>query len=696
MGTKFFNRHTTWTIFISLLMALNLGACSDVSNAPAPTPLPPGTPVANAGPDLGSIASGVSITLNGSASVDPNGDPLTYRWTLLAKPVGSAAVLQNPTTVAPTFVVDRDGDYIVQLIVNDGLLDSAPDTATISSNNVAPVANAGPDQGGRLPGSLVTLNGSASTDANGDPLTYSWSFLTKPTASAAILANPTTASPTFTVDRHGDYIVQLIVNDGTVNSNPDNVIITVSNVAPVANAGPDQGGRLPGSLVTLSGSNSTDANGDPLTYSWSLITKPAGSAAALTNPTTVSPTFTVDRSGDYIAQLIVNDGTVNSAPDTVTITSNNVAPVANAGPDQGGKAPGSPITLNGSGSSDGNGDALTYNWSFVTKPAGSAAVLANPTTVSPTFTVDRAGTYTAQLIVNDGTVSSAPDTVSITTNNVAPVADAGPDQGGKAPGSLITLDGSRSADGNGDSLTYSWSLSKPVGSAATLTNPTSISPTFTIDRDGTYTAQLIVNDGTVSSTPDTVNITSDNVAPVANAGPDQLGKLPGSLVTLNGIDSADANGDPLTYSWSLTKPAGSTAVLTNPTTVSPTFTVDRAGDYVVQLIVNDGTVNSPADSVIITTSNTAPTADAGPDQVGKVPGSLITLNGSGSTDPNGDPLTYSWTLVSKPIGSTAVLANSTTISPSFIVDLSGSYTVDLIVSDGTTSSAPASVNITVN
>ena len=279
------------------------------------------------------------------------------------------------------------------------------------------------------------------------------------------------------------------------------------------------------------------------------------------------------------AQLIVNDGTVSSAPDSVIITTTNVAPVANAGPDQGGKAPGSLITLNGSASSDANGDPLTYSWSL-SKPTGSAAILTNPTSVSPTFTVDRAGDYTAQLIVNDGTVSSAPDTVIITTGNVAPVANAGPDQGGKAPGSLITLNGSASSDANGDPLTYSWSLSKPAGSTAVLANPTSVSPTFTVDRAGSYTAQLIVNDGTVSSAPDSVIITTTNVAPVANAGPDQGGKAPGSLITLNGSASSDANGDPLTYSWSLSKPAGSTAVLSSPTSVSPTFTVDLAGSYI--------------------------------------------------------------------------------------------------------------------
>ena len=304
-----------WATLFFFAATFGFNGCGNVNDVAVTND----APVANAGPDLGSIISGTVITLSGSASTDPNGDPLTYRWTLLSKPAGSAAVLANPTSVTPTFTVDRSGDYVVQLIVNDGTSNSAPDSAIISTNNVTPVANAGPDQGAIAPGSLVTLDGSASSDGDGDPLTYSWTLLTKPAGSAAALANPTSVSPTFTVDFAGDYTAQLIVNDGTVDSAPDSVIITINNVAPVANAGPDQGGKALGSLVTLDGSASSDANGDPLTYSWSLTTKPAGSAAVLANPTSVSPTFTVDLAGTYVVQLIVNDGTLNSTPNTVNI-----------------------------------------------------------------------------------------------------------------------------------------------------------------------------------------------------------------------------------------------------------------------------------------------------------------------------------------------------------------------------------------
>ncbi|HSF66015.1 MAG TPA: PKD domain-containing protein, partial [Nitrospiraceae bacterium] len=188
--------------------------------------------------------------------------------------------------------------------------------------NDTPIANAGRDQGSIRPGSRITLNGSASSDPDGDPLTYSWSFVTRPAGSAAVLTNPTSVSPTFMPDLVGDYVVRLIVNDGRVNSAPDTVLITSNNVPPVANAGPDQGGIAPGTLVTLNGGLSFDNDipPDPLTYSWSFVSRPPDSNAVLTGSTTVTPTFIVDRDGDYVVQLIVNDGTVDSLPDTVTIT----------------------------------------------------------------------------------------------------------------------------------------------------------------------------------------------------------------------------------------------------------------------------------------------------------------------------------------------------------------------------------------
>ena len=115
-------------------------------------------------------------------------------------------------------------------------------------------------------------------------------------------------------------------------------------------------------------------------------------------------------------------------------------PQAHAGPAQTVSV-GNTVLLDGSGSSDMNGDLLTFNWTIITKPEGSAAVIGNPTWVMPSFDIDEPGIYIAQLIVNDGTANSVPDMVVITTENSAPVANAGQDQKAVV-GDTVILDGS--------------------------------------------------------------------------------------------------------------------------------------------------------------------------------------------------------------------------------------------------------------
>ncbi len=469
-------------------------------------------PVANAGPNQ-TVALGTSVTLDGTASSDIDGNLLTYQWSFVSVPTGSGATLANPTTAKPTFLADKPGQYVAQLIVNDGIVSSTPASVTVSTANTAPVANAGPNQTVAV-GTTVTLDGSGSTDADGNPLTYQWSFVSVPTGSTATLILPTSIKPTFVVDKSGDYVVRLMVKDGIVNSAPATVTITTTNTAPVANAGPDQAATV-GSTVTLNGSGSTDVDSNPLTYDWSFVSAPTGSVATFSNPTAAKPTFVADKAGQYVAQLIVNDGIVNSMPDTVTITTTsvNTVPVADAGPDQTVSA-GSSVQLDGSASKDPDGNALRYQWALTVKPTGSKAALSNAATMMASFIADIAGQYVVQLIVNDGMVNSAPDTVTITTlgGNTAPVANAGPDQTVQAS-TVVTLDGSLSKDADGNPLVFLWALTtKPIGSTAVLSDPSAMRPTFTADLSGEYIAQLIVNDGTVSSTPDTVIIKTSTLA----------------------------------------------------------------------------------------------------------------------------------------------------------------------------------------
>ncbi len=318
------------------------------------------------------------------------------------------------------------------------------------------------------------------------------------------------------------------------------------NRAPAADAGPDQIVMM-GETVTLGGGRSTDPDGDPLSYKW---TQTGGPVVTLSDANSMIAAFVPADAGVLTFELVVSDGKLDSNTDTIQVMVNeppNSVPVSNAGKDQVVLI-GSSVTLDGSGSTDTDGDGLSYQW---TQTSGPLIILSGSSSINPTFISPESGVYTFTLVVSDGGAASSPDSVVITAGSV-PVADAGDDLFVEYK-TAVTLTGSKSYDPDGGVLSYRWTQTK--GPAALFAGLDSLTPQFTPQEVGTYIFELTVtdSDGFVSA-PDQVSVFAVHTSPAI-------------VQTVSAVTggSVEVTGDSTLNSLSIIIPAGS---LQEDTTIS--------------------------------------------------------------------------------------------------------------------------------
>lgn len=447
-----------------------------------------------------------------------------------------------------------------------------------------------------------------------------------------------------------------------------------ANQSPTANAGPNQ--SITASSATLTGSG-TDVDGTIATYAWSQVSGP--SIAVIGSPSSTSTLVSSLVAGQYFFTLTVTDDDGATGSDAVQITVNTaVPPVANAGANQTITLPTSQVTVNGSASTDNVG-ITGYAWSKVSGPAGQT--ITNPNNVSTTITGLVQGSYTFRLTVSDASELSHSDDMVVTVlpGNAAPVSNAGANQTITLPTSSVNLSGSLSTDDVGITA-YLWTK---VGGPATftITSPTTVNTSVTGLVAGVYIFRLRVTDAGGLTHTDDVQVTvnaAPNTPPVANAGLNQSITLPTSSVILNGSGSTDNIG--ITgYLW--TKVSGTGGAIVTPTTVSTNITGLTAGVYIFRLQVTDGGGLTSNDDVQVTVNaapNTAPVANAGPNQTITLPTSSVTVNGSASTD-NVGITAYLWTKIS---GTGGTITSPTLVSTTITGLSAGTYVFRLRVTDG--------------
>jgi hypothetical protein len=276
----------------------------------------------------------LSVALDGSASSDPDGDPLTFAWIQLA---GTPVMLIGANTAAPTFdapTVPLGGETLsFELTVTaNGLSAMGTVDVTVVNVNHPPVADAGGDQT-IAEGSLVTLHGEDSFDIDNDPFTYAWSQASGPvvTLSDANVQMPTFTAPLVASGTTATLVFLLTVDDGfppdapapgyTLQHVVDSVSVDVTNLNndPVAHAGADQT-KDENTPVSLSGVLSMDPDGDTLSYAWLQV---GGLIVTLTGEFTATPSFTapfVSSGGeDLTFELQVTDGFGGIATDTTVV-----------------------------------------------------------------------------------------------------------------------------------------------------------------------------------------------------------------------------------------------------------------------------------------------------------------------------------------------------------------------------------------
>ncbi len=528
----------------------------------AQVPLSPGDADFDGLPDAWELAFGLDPTNPKDYAQDTDGDTLVAAEEL---ELGT-----NPN------LADTDGDGW-----DDGR-EVAAGTNPLDPSDHAPVADAGNPQ--RRAPSFVRLDGKGSHDPDNDPLTFLW---TQQAGPEVVLKDSDTASPTFVARAVGTYVFELDVSDGAsvVSATTE---VRIYNVAPVADAGPAITAAV-GEAVQLRGGLSSDANGDPLSASWS---QEDGAPLLTEELTTPNAEVTADAPGYRRLALTVDDGSDSneSSVDVVLSTSDEHVPRAQVLV-VGRARVGEEVLLVGDSSSDLDNEELDYSWELL---EGSANLKSEGDGSWVSFVPEAPGRYVVSLTVLDAAGLASPpvltELVADSSDNEAPIAHVvGPAQAWVE--SEVELDGTGSVDPEGAELGYLWRQVR--GPRVQLEDSAAARLTFVpIDR-GTYVFELVVDDGSVEGVPVRHQLLVDdahNGVPVAIV-PKTLWARKGEKVLLDGSQSFDPDDtDVLHYQWEQT--AGPYVALHGAFSEVAQFNSPTSGHFVFALHVDDGGARS--------------------------------------------------------------------------------------------------------
>jgi hypothetical protein len=590
-----------------------------------------------------------------ASATDPDQSTFTYNWSLSGPSTTYTFTPNNSTSGTTTLSgLNKGGTHIVTVSVTDSSGATSTDILTINVTDPNPTANAGTNQSYTYAANTswpkqFTLTGSGTDQSGGSISAYSWRIITNP-GNAASLVSPTSQNTAVNISTFGVYVFGLIVtdNNGNTSSEATVQIQLISDAPPTVTLGTSTNDiTLPTNSITLTATTSSDVTSlniiETNSYSGYTITP------VLNGPTTWTRTISglipntngTSRTYSFVAQAY--DAYQNVTSNSVNVVVNNQAPISQI------FIPISPI-----GSVNFNNSYLFGITGFANDPDGG--VLLNP-----------------QFIINS-TPSTYTGNITFTNPTIVATSVSG--------------------------TTYE----------SICTIPSKIIP----QKGFTFGFNITDNEGqTVASSLKSFYFT--NAAPIITSSIKNLiqnfdGTSNSFNTSLYGVTANDVNEPtgPLTLTWSTdgVLPDGSGPVnIINPSTIDGKtdifFTNPQVGgtyNFKVQASDSNGGISTSTGYTI--KRNSAPTATITTPAIDgtsiTLPINQITLNSS-ATDSDGFISTYAWSITAKPTGSGASLSSTSVSNPTLTVDLAGSYTVQLIVTDNNgRQSTAVTRQITVN
>lgn len=612
-----------------------------------------GGPVADPGPGF-EVEPGLVATLSAAAS--QVGPGASFLWTQIG---GEPVQLSDPRSPTPTFTApETGGSMAFELVVAQGGLIS-PGAQVAVEVARRPLADAGRSQQVAT-GEQVTLDGRGSIDRGGAGITWRWTQ--DPADPVQVtLDDPSSSTPTFQAPGTDAVMhFSLVVDDGRARSFEDEVVVVAGTPRPLADAGRQQIVRRMASVYLSALASrrpgATLDNG----ISWQQV---SGPPVEFDRQNGFATSFTAPRESADLKFRVTVDGDPATADEVsvhVRKLETNIAGralVANAVMTASGD-----VGLSASGSFDPETDPLAFQWAQV---AGPAVSLSNPQSPVATASIpsdDALRQFAVQ--TNDGLAYGCVDLVTVARAGYQglPLANGGGDVV-VTPGVPVSLDGraSQRTDGGVDPVEYCWTQVSgtdwyDVAASQPGWDPFAAQPTFTLPVEvssltptRTLIFQLSVDDGMGTSLVDYATVQFNglplNGKPIVTAQVSDDNPIVGAVVTLSAT-ATDLDGDPLTLSWRQTM--GTTVTLSpNPSALVTTFAAPASGTLHFDFSADDGFDVTTSQTLVVLV-DAKPTAAISVTPLNGSPGTQVTMDGRGSADPEGNPLTYQWTQISGP------------------------------------------------